>query len=279
MNQPPKSTCIDCEHCFPDSDGPTSMGICLLNSEFEPYLEEIMELDFERCHGLIRKKRFDFNREACPDFSPAETMEIEEFDELLGGDESTDQNEKEKNFDLRQIDFKTLPVEPYLQDLYSSSRSRRENALNSIGSLTSLGNEKARDVLLNFLKDLGPPQTLEQAKFKVEILRHFRGRESNRDLLDMLLSDLENTASNNSPRQWITAILDFLGRAPVEPIKGQLQSMVDRKVFFQRLIATGSDRVNPLIQHRKCLYFDCFLALERPFCPQKGRSKAGSSEN
>ncbi|RQD64677.1 MAG: hypothetical protein D5R98_04760 [Desulfonatronovibrio sp. MSAO_Bac4] len=41
--------CIDCEHCLPDSDGPTSMGICLLDPEFEHYIEEIMELDFKRC--------------------------------------------------------------------------------------------------------------------------------------------------------------------------------------------------------------------------------------
>jgi len=246
MNHPPESTCIDCEHCFPDSEGPTSMGICLLDTDFEPYLEEIMELDYKKCQGLIRKKRFDFNREACPDFSPAETVELEEFDELPDGFESTDQKEKGKNFDLRQVDFKTLPVEPYLQDMYSSSRSRRENGVNSIGALTTLGNEKAREELIRFLKDLGPPQTVEQSRFKAEILNYFRGLENNQDLLNILLSDLENTVSNNSTRQWITAILDFLGRAPVELIRDQLQSMIDRKVFSQRLKKRVMDIIDPV---------------------------------
>ena len=36
---------------------------------------------------------------------------------------------------------------------------------------------------------------------------------------------------------------------------------------------SGSDRVNLLIQHRKSLNCDCFSALERLFCHQKGSSK------
>ncbi len=220
------SICIDCEHCLPDSDGPTSKGICLLDPEFEPYIEEIMELDFKNCQRLVRKKSFDFNCRACSDFSPAEDIEVIDFD---------DSGEQEHDLDLRKIDFKNLPVEPYLQDLYSSSGSKRQEAVNSLGSLTNLGNEKAGDVLLDFLKKLGPPETLEQARFKAETLRHFHGRESNQNLLELLFSDLENTVSNNSTRQWITAILDFLGRAPLKLIKNRLQSMVDRNIFSHRL--------------------------------------------
>ncbi len=88
MNLQPELTCIDCEHCFPDDDGPTSMGICLLDPEFEPYLDEIMEHKFEKSRSLIKKKRFDFNRQACPDFSPAEILEMDELDELLGRDKT-----------------------------------------------------------------------------------------------------------------------------------------------------------------------------------------------
>ncbi len=226
MNKPSQLTCIDCEHCFPDSDGMTSMGICLLNPEFEPFLEDILELEFEKCQSLIRKKRFDSNREACPNFSPLEMIEIEDFD-------------------VGKIDFKILPVEPYLQDLHSSSRSRRKKAVGTLGALMSLGNEKALDVMLSYLKNLKPPETLEQARYKVEILRHFHGLESNHDLLDILLSDLENTVSNNSTRQWITAILERLNRAPLELIKDRLQSMADRKVFSYRLKKRVMDIIDP----------------------------------
>ncbi len=253
MRQLPEYTCADCERCLPDRDGPTTSGICLLDPEFEPYLEEIMELDFTNCHRLVQKKSFDFNREACSDYTPAETIEMGELDDFMDGaapliseKQSPEPGEKENGFDVQKIDFKRLPVEPYLQDLYSSSGSRRQKAVDTIGALTTLGNEKARDVLLNFLKELGPPQNLEQARFKAETLRHFQGQESNHDLLEVLLSDLENTVSNNSTRQWITAILDFLGRAPVDLIKDQLQSMVDRKVFSQRLKKRVVDIIDPM---------------------------------
>ena len=229
--------CTDCEHCLPDSEGPTSKGICLLDPEFEPYLEEIVEFDFSNCHHLVRKKSFDFNCRACSDFTPAEEVEMIDSD---------DSGEQENDLDMQKVDFKNLPVEPYLQDLYSSSGSKRQEAVNTLGSLTHLGNDQARDVLLAFLKELGPPETLEQAGFKAETLRHFHGRESSQDLLELLLSDLENTTSNNSTRQWITAILDFLGRAPLERIESRLQSMVDRKIFSHRLQKRVLSVIDPM---------------------------------
>jgi len=238
MNQPPE--CIDCEHCLPDSDGPTSTGICLLDPEFEPYLEEIVEFDFKNCHHLVLKKSFDFNCKACSDFSPAESIEMIEFDGSMNGLDplifkNQSPEEKEIDLDIQKIDFKNLPVERYLKDLSSSSRSGREKAVNTLGSLINHGNEKAMDALLDYLKELGPPKTVEQARFKAETQRHFHGQENNHDLLEMLLSDLENTFSNNSTRQWIKAVLNFLGQVPLERIEGRLQSMVDRKVFSYRL--------------------------------------------
>jgi hypothetical protein len=251
MNQPPE--CTDCEHCLPGSDGPTSTGICLLDPEFEPYLEEIVELDFKNCHRLVRKKSFDFNRKACSDFSPAKSIQMIEFDSSVDGFDplifkNQSHEEKENDLDIQKIDFKNLPVEPYLQDLYSTSGTRREQAGNTLGALVTLGNEKAGDALLNFLKELGPPETLEQSKFKAETLRHFKGQKSNLDLLEMLFTDLENTSSNNSTRQWITAILDFLSRAPLELVEGRLQSMVDRKFFSHRLKKRVLHIIDPIIR-------------------------------
>ncbi len=43
------------------------------------------------------------------------------------------------------------------------------------------------DALLDYLKELGPPETVEQTRFKAETLWHFHGQESNHDLLEMLL--------------------------------------------------------------------------------------------
>jgi len=128
----------------------------------------------------------------------------------------------------------------------STSGTRREQAVNTLGALTIQGNEKAGDTLLNLLKEMEPPKTVEQTSFKAEILRHFRGQEGNHGLIEMLFSDLENTVSNNSTRQWIIAILDFLGRAPLERIEGRLQSMVDRKVFSYRLKKRVLHTIDPM---------------------------------
>jgi hypothetical protein len=249
MNQPPE--CIDCEHCLPDSDGPTSTGICLLDPEFKPYLEEIIELDFKNCHHLVLRKSFNFNCKACSDFSPAESIEMIDFDGSIDGLDpliykDLSPEEKEIEPDIQKIDFKNLSVEQYLKDLYSSSRSRRKEAVKTLGSLINHGNEKAMDAFLDYLKELGPPETVEQARFKAETLRHFQGQESNHDLLEMLLSDLEHTVSNNSTRQWIKAVLDFLDRSPLELIEGRLQSMVDRKVFSSRLKKRVLDILGPV---------------------------------
>ncbi|MFW6401413.1 MAG: hypothetical protein ACOCY5_01950 [Desulfohalobiaceae bacterium] len=76
MSQNPEAMCVDCNHCFPDRDGPTEMGICLLDPELEPYVDEILELDFTNCGHLIHKKRFDFNCRACEQFSAAEILDL-----------------------------------------------------------------------------------------------------------------------------------------------------------------------------------------------------------
>ncbi|WP_045212151.1 hypothetical protein [Desulfonatronovibrio magnus] len=238
MSQPPE--CIDCTHCLPDGQGPTHMGICLLDPEFEPYLDEILEFNFENCHSLIKKKSFDFKCEGCPDFSPIEAIDIAEFDNSVFDSEPSNFNslfvdENQIIHDIQQIDFENMPVERYLQDLYSSSSAKREKAIGTLGALTMQRNKKAGEALVNLLNEQGPPKTLKQAKFKVEILRHFRSQENNQELLEILLSDLENTVSNNTTRQWISAILDFLRLAPLEMIDDRLQSMVDRNVFSYRL--------------------------------------------
>ncbi|MFN2268954.1 MAG: hypothetical protein ABR533_11815 [Desulfonatronovibrio sp.] len=251
MNQPPE--CIDCEHCMPDSYGPTSTGICLLDPEFEPYLEEIIELDFKNCHHLVLKKSFDFNCRACSSFSPAESIEMTDFESSMDGFDprifnNLSPEEKEIEGFIQKIDFKNLPVERYLKDLYSASRSRRNQAVNTLGSLINNGNEEAMDALLDYLKELGPPKSVEQARFKAETMRHFHGWESSHDLIEMLLSDLEHTVSSNSTRQWINAILNFLNRTPLERIEDRLQSMVDRKVFSYRLKKRVQDILDPEIR-------------------------------
>ncbi|MFW6415711.1 MAG: hypothetical protein ACOCZ2_05275 [Thermodesulfobacteriota bacterium] len=80
MSKALDNICADCNHCFPDKEGPTTRGICLLDPEFEPFEEEILELNFQNCRELVKKKRFDLNQEACSRFSLAEIEELGELD-------------------------------------------------------------------------------------------------------------------------------------------------------------------------------------------------------
>jgi hypothetical protein len=84
MSQYTDEMCADCSHCFPDRDGPTEMGICLLDPELQPYEEEILELDLSNCRHLIQKKAFNLNSRACKHFSAAEGIDLgEDFDQDL----------------------------------------------------------------------------------------------------------------------------------------------------------------------------------------------------
>lgn len=84
MSQYTDETCADCSHCFPDRDGPTEMGICLLDQELQLYEEEILELDFSNCSHLIQKKAFNFNCRACKHFSAADGIDLgEDIDQDL----------------------------------------------------------------------------------------------------------------------------------------------------------------------------------------------------
>jgi len=69
--------CMNCQSYYPDRlDEPTEFGICLNDSDFEPYLDELLEKqNFNCCKELIARKRFDGNKEVCKDF---EMMEIKE---------------------------------------------------------------------------------------------------------------------------------------------------------------------------------------------------------
>jgi len=236
--------CADCNHCLPDKDGPTSYGICLLDPEFDPFEEEIMELNFRNCRELVKKKRFDLNQEACSQFSLAEIEELGELDEPdCDGITAADSGREEANYvwvDLAEsVDIEAycskLPVQGYVDKLYSSNPKKSREALESLGGLKCMKNEAAEAALLEFFKSLGPPVSLEEVKFKIEVFRHLEDQKDNPEVVQVLLFDLENTRSNNTTRQWFTTILEALHRTSPDLVQGALENMLERKIFSQRL--------------------------------------------
>ncbi len=56
--------CCNCNSFFPAETGWTEEGICLSDSAFEPYLDELLEnMNYDCCKDLIEKLKFDGNCE------------------------------------------------------------------------------------------------------------------------------------------------------------------------------------------------------------------------
>jgi hypothetical protein len=132
--------CFNCNNFFSASmDEVTEFGICLNDQEFEPFIHEMLEnLNYSCCQDLVERKKFSGNDDACPDFSEVELEEIIEIDddsefgrELIASIKSGQFNQEKLdellfNEQIRNIDWKTVPVEKYASQLKSPNPARKE---------------------------------------------------------------------------------------------------------------------------------------------------------
>lgn len=218
------------------------------DKEFEPFIEELLDnSNYACCQDLIDSKKFTGDREACPDFSEVEIGESVEIDENSEFGRELISSIKSGKFDseklkellikeqIRNIDFKTFPVDKYCRQLKSPKAEERDAAVSSLGALIACGNKSAFQELFKFLRQLPPPNTIEEVHFKKHILRHLEYSEFSTSLTKFLLDELYNTQSNNTTRQWISAILHFLEQCPVEEIREPLEKMLSNKRFSYRI--------------------------------------------
>jgi len=242
-----EAICFNCNHFFPYTmNEPTEFGICLNDSAFDPFIEEILEdPDTAPCRQLIRDKKLSGEYSGCDNFEEIEErIEIDD-DSSLGqalsklvekGNLDTESFKravlKEK---LDNLDLKTLPVEQYMADLYSSDLKKQQETISSFGALISSGNQQAFEKLFEFFKELPPPVTISEVRFKIEILRNLEYTESNNILIPVLINELYQTVANNTTRQWISAIFKFLESCSKEDIHAHLTSMLKDKRFSYRL--------------------------------------------
>ncbi len=68
-----------------------------------------------------------------------------------------------------------------------------------------------------------------------KLLRHLEHADKRSQLIPYLINELYNTPSNNTTRQWITAIFKFLEHSPKEKIREPLEKMIKDKKFSHRL--------------------------------------------
>ena len=238
--------CFNCNNFFPASmDEINEFGIYLNDKEFEPFIDELLEnSNYSCCQDLVNRKKFFGEQEVCPDFSAAETTDVDEKSEfgrkLISSIDNGPFNiEKFEELlvaeRIRNIDWKTVPIDHYARQLKNSKPEERDAAISSLGALISFGNKAAFQELLNFFRQTPPPKTIEEVHFKKELLRHLKLTKQKTALMRVLFKELYTTPSNNTTRQWISAILDFLEYCPPEQVRKPLQKMLDENLFSYRL--------------------------------------------
>lgn len=259
-NEDIERICFNCNYFFPASmEELTEFGICLNDKDFDPFVDQLLgDSNYSCCQDLIDTKKFTGNREACPDFSEAEIGETIEIDENSEFGRDLISSIKSGNFNtkkleellveeqIRNIDFKTLPIDTYSKQLRSPRSEERDAAISSLGALIARENRAAFQELFTFLKQLPPLETIEDVHLKKDILRCLEYSVSSTALTELLLDELNNTPSSNTTRQWISAILRFLERRPVGEIREPLERMLRKNRFSYRL----KQKIKTLL-HRK----------------------------
>jgi len=238
MDEELERICMNCQSYYPDRlDEPTEFGICLNDTDFEPYIDELLEKqNFDCCKELIARKRFDGNREACEDFEMVEIKEdpiLEQELEELAKDDNINEETIEEIF-LRHS-LRSRSVEEYAKKLESPSFNVCLEAIESLAGFASFKNKEASQLLINFFRNILPPKTLEEVHFKIKVFGFVNRRESQKELLSVLIRDLYNTSSNNTTRQWITEIFRFFQRCSIEDIREPLEKMLKEKRFSYRI--------------------------------------------
>jgi len=212
--------CSNCGYFFPASmKNPTKYGICLY--------------DNNSCKELIEEKKFLGETEACKHFEALEEFEIDDNSrlgrELRHRKNTVDQIEK--------IDWKTIPIDRHVAQLNNPDKDKQLKALSTLASLAILGNKKAFDPLIEYFKKLPPPNTLDEVHFKLEVFRYVKYTKNELVIIPYLINELYHIQSNNTTRQWISKILQYLEFCPINMIRDPLEKLLKERRFSHKLKA------------------------------------------
>lgn len=240
--------CSNCSYFFPASmDGLFEYGICLHDKVFEPYIDELIEhYNYNSCQELVEEKKFLGDTESCEYFEELEEFEINNYNppgiELIAQKNTKKSNnnaiETAVLFDqLEKIDWKTIPVNNYITQLKDADINKQLQGVSTLGSLALLGNKSARSELIEYFKELNPPSTLDEVHFKLKAFRHIENLGKTSDIIPCLIYDLYHIKSNNTTREWISKILQFLEHCPIELIRDPLEKLLSEKKLSYKLKA------------------------------------------
>ncbi len=243
-----ESVCLNCNQFFPSSmEEVTEYGVCLNDKILDPYIDELLEdRKTDSCQKLLDRIKFLGVRESCDNFEEIEEVEIDanspiglalsrfnetnEFDlESLKADMLKEQ--------IMNIDLKSIPVDEYASNLRSSDLEEQDQSITNLVGLISLGNKEAFNELFKFFKELPAPITLPEVHFKLKLFKRLNRPSAQTLFIPELIDDLYQTVSNNTTRQWISEIINFLGDCQYEEVCEPLGKMLIEKQFSNRLQA------------------------------------------
>ncbi len=233
--------CFNCNSFFPAEAGWTAEGICLNDSVFDPYLDELLEnMNYDCCKDLIDKLKFEGNREACEHFDPVEisSTDLEEDDqEFAEGDELNVNSLQELllKHELKRMADPNYPLESYAEQLTSKSKKEVESGVNTLYLIMAQGNKRAFTALCEYYSNLPPAESLEDVHWKIEFLEKLRLGKNKKALFDCLIQELYKTPSNNTTRSLITKIFKIMNTLPADLMEDQLLKMLKEKRFSYRL--------------------------------------------
>lgn len=240
--------CFNCNGFFPDSIvDATEFGICLNDKIFEPYIDEILNGDFSKCQDLVTKNIFNGGEHCCDNFDP-----VEACGEDLAVDEFMDQNgnfnpEKFKNhiaIASMGDNISCTPVEQIVQEL--QNKSTATSASRTLSFLAGGGNEAAKAALLKYFVALPCPDTLEAVHHKIEAFELLqRANIDERDIFPFLIEEMKVLPSNNTTRQWYSAMLKYFSRCESSEVKAALAALNRKQNFSPKLRKRIEDIIEP----------------------------------
>lgn len=229
--------CIHCNEFFTIFRGePSEYGICLLDDVFEPYMEEILVEDYSSCQDLINEQEFNGNRDVCEQYNPTEWVMDLDLDRMgVERVEDLTVEDIEQYLLRKELQEENAPVEASRERLKNPDPEEQKKGIQTLAGLHGFGNKSALGVLIAHLKELPVVETIDDVHDRIEILEHLR-RSPDPELVQFLKEELYRTPSNNTTRQWLSAIFDFFQGCSLPQAEEALKKVAtDNKNFSHRL--------------------------------------------
>ncbi|MEA4903159.1 hypothetical protein [Desulfitobacterium sp.] len=215
--------CQNCNSFFQDiKELDIDFGVCLMDSAFEPFMDEVVEnADFSCCRELYLKKRFDGAREVCENYEEIEVVDISDDEDI--------------NPYIHSEKMKHQNVDEVIKYFYDADNTIVNNAISTISMYVHIGNEKAYKGLIDYYVSLGPAESLEDVYLRLKIVDILTSKESEKNTIKAYVNELARTPSNNTTRQLYTEILKRLSRCPSEMVQEPLMDLLEKKKFSYKI--------------------------------------------